>query len=78
MDEVDDDSEYIIDTYIRMPADDTEIDTAKNIGLLVLDGQPDIDEFYSVDTESEDEEEDDEEDENGIFHIQIRLITHLT
>jgi hypothetical protein len=61
-----DDSDYIIDTYIRMPAEALETsDSPKNIGLLILESQPDIDEFYRVDEESDEEEEDDEEDENG-------------
>jgi hypothetical protein len=70
---MDDESEYIIDTYIRMPADVMEMDavTEKNIGFLVLDGQSDIDEFYDIDAESEDDEDYDEEDENGMTHIQL-------
>lgn len=65
--DTDDESEYIIDTYIRIPAHTLESsDTLKNIGLLVLDSQPDIDEFY-LDENDSDEEEDEEEDENGEF-----------
>lgn len=65
--DTDDESEYIIDTYIRIPAHTLESsDTLKNIGLLVLDSQPDIDEFYLEENDS-DEEEDEEEDENGEF-----------
>lgn len=65
--DMDDDSDYIIDTYIRMPADIFESsDNQKNFGLLVLDSQPDIDEFYREDDESEEEEDDEEEDENGL------------
>ena len=73
VEDMDDDSEYIIDTYIRMPADYMEVDTVadKNIGFLVLDGQSDIDEFYNVDTESDDDDEYDEEDENGMMHVHV-------
>jgi hypothetical protein len=73
-DEMEDDGEYIIDTYIRMPAHEVGVDTAKNFGLLVLDSQPDIDEFYREDSDHEEEENDDEEDENGMqcyFDIEL-------
>jgi len=69
-----DESEYIIDTYIRIPAEALETtETPKNVGLLILDSQPDIDEFYREDDESEEEEDDDDEDENG-----NALITKIT
>lgn len=64
--ETDDGSEYIIDTYIRMPVEALDIEiTAKNIGFLVLDSQPDIDQFYREDDDSDEEEDDIDEDENG-------------
>lgn len=68
VEDIDDNSEYIIDTYIRMPIDEMEVDmnAEKIIGFLVLDGQSDIDEFYTAETESDDDEDCDEEDENGI------------
>jgi hypothetical protein len=68
IEEMDDDSEYVIDTYIRMPADDMEVDSdvEKNVGFLVLDGQSDIEEFYNQDTESDEDDDYDEEDENGM------------
>ncbi|TVY16599.1 hypothetical protein LARI1_G007290 [Lachnellula arida] len=66
--EMEDDSEYIIDTYVRMPAEVLETsDSEKNVGLLVLDSQPDIDRFYLEDSDSSEEEEDEDEDENGKF-----------
>lgn len=66
--EMDDDSEYIIDTYIRMPADALENEEApKNIGFLILDSQPDIEEFYREDEESSEEEDEADEDENGKY-----------
>ncbi|KAF4631428.1 hypothetical protein G7Y89_g6705 [Cudoniella acicularis] len=68
-DEMDDDAEYIIDTYIRIPAHTLEsTGNPKNIGLLVLDSQPDIDDFYLEDWDSDEEEEDEEEDENAENH----------
>ncbi|KAH7412547.1 hypothetical protein BKA64DRAFT_637249 [Cadophora sp. MPI-SDFR-AT-0126] len=69
VEDMDDDSEYIIDTYVRVPAEAIEVDAVqKNIGLLVLDSQPDIDEFYRVDDESDEEEDDEDEDENAENH----------
>ncbi|KAF7897680.1 uncharacterized protein EAF01_008646 [Botrytis porri] len=66
--DVDTDSEYIIETYIRVPAEDIENEDNKiNFGILVLDAQSDIDEFYQdwdTDEEVEDEAEEDENDEN--------------
>jgi hypothetical protein len=60
-------SEYIIDTYVRIPADALETDEqAKDFGLLVLDTQPNIDEFYREDSDSDEEDDEEEEDENGI------------
>jgi Transcription factor Iwr1 len=63
-----DDGEYIIDTYVRVPAHALETEEqSKNFGLLVLDSQPDIDEFYREEEDSEEEDDDEEEDENGQF-----------
>ena len=69
--DMDDDSEYIIDTYIRMPAEDVDVNSSAEFGFLVLDGQSDIDEFYSGEPESEEDEDYDEEDENGKFYTCI-------
>ncbi|KAH8589254.1 hypothetical protein B0O99DRAFT_692659 [Bisporella sp. PMI_857] len=66
--DMDDDSEYVIDTYIRMPANELVTDVEANYGLLVLDSQPDIDEFYNEQAEEDEEEEDIEEDENAENH----------
>jgi hypothetical protein len=61
-----DDGEYIIDTYVRIPADALQTnEQPKNFGLLVLDSQPDIDEFYQEEENSDEEDDDEEEDENG-------------
>lgn len=70
--DTDDDSEYIIDTYVRMPAHTLESSNSpKNFGLLVLDSQPDIDDFYLDEWDSDDEVEDEDEDENGKAFVQI-------
>lgn len=61
-----DESEYIIDTYIRYPAQSFESSgTPKSIGLLIIESQPDIDEFYREEDDSSEEEDEDDEDENG-------------
>lgn len=62
-----DEDEYIIDTYIRMPAEELDSQEGKRkFGLLVLESQPDIDEFYRDETDSDSEEEfEGDEDENG-------------
>ena len=77
-----DDGEYIIDTYVRIPADALETEEqSKNFGLLVLDTQPDIDEFYREEEDSDEEDDDEEEDENGIPalphpFLPFRMLTH--
>jgi hypothetical protein len=69
-DEEMDDADYIIDTYIRIPADTMigDLDMDKNFGLLVLDGDADIDEFYRESLEEEEDDEDEDEDENAENH----------
>jgi hypothetical protein len=68
-----DDGEYIIDTYVRIPADALETkEQSKNFSLLVVDTQPDIDEFYREEEDSEDED-DDEQCVKGLITL-IKLI----
>ena len=62
-----DETEYVTDTYIRMPAEMFVSDQQKNVGVLVLDSQPDIDEFFNDDSDKESEMYDEEEDENGLW-----------
>lgn len=63
----DDEDDYIIDTYIRVRGE-TMLSNGEpeNIGLLVLDSQPDMDEFYISDSDSDSDLYDEEEDENGM------------
>jgi len=65
--EVDEDeSSYIVETYIRVPVEQVNLERSQaSIGLLVLDSQPDIDEFYNEDSDSDSDIYDEEEDENG-------------
>jgi hypothetical protein len=68
-DYMDEDGDYIIDTYIRIPAESLEsLEAQKNVGLLILDSQPDIDEFYRDDDASDEEEDGEDEDENAENH----------
>lgn len=62
-----DDSDYIIETYVRVPASTIgDHIPPQSVGLLVFDGEPDIEFFYGEDDESEDDWAEDEEDENGM------------
>ncbi|KAI1340503.1 hypothetical protein F5Y15DRAFT_378816 [Xylariaceae sp. FL0016] len=61
-----DDSEYIIETYVRMPASKMGSQVPpQSVGLLVFDDEPDIEYFYGEGDESEEEWAEDEEDENA-------------
>ncbi|KAI1816211.1 hypothetical protein GGS20DRAFT_539360 [Poronia punctata] len=62
----DSDDDYIIDTYIRVPASSMgDHVPPQKVGLLVFDEEPDIEFFYGGEEESEDEWAEDEEDENA-------------
>lgn len=88
----DDDSDFVIDTYVRMPAEDVKVADKNHVGYIVLEDQPDIDEFYEEDDQqNEEDEEYDEDDENGMFAsayirvycivtdaLQLRTITRQT
>ncbi|KAI0866834.1 hypothetical protein F4860DRAFT_455164 [Xylaria cubensis] len=64
-----DDGDYIIETYVRVPASSMgDHVPPQSVGLLVFDGEPDLEFFYGEDDESEDEWAEDEEDENGIVY----------
>jgi hypothetical protein len=60
-----DESDYVMETYVRMPAEMFDLQEQKNVGVLVLDSQPDIDDFYNDDSDTDSEIYDEEEDENG-------------
>ncbi|TGJ80579.1 hypothetical protein E0Z10_g8177 [Xylaria hypoxylon] len=61
-----DDSDYIIETYVRVPASSMgDHVPPQSVGLLVFDEEPDVEFFYGEDDESEDEWAEDEEDENA-------------
>ena len=61
-----DDDEYIIETYVRVPASRMGSSVSpRDVGLLVFDDEPDIQYFYGAGSDSEDEWVEDEDDENG-------------
>ncbi|CAJ2510029.1 Uu.00g059290.m01.CDS01 [Anthostomella pinea] len=61
-----DDGDYIIETYVRVPASrmGDQVPPQK-VGLLVFDEEPDIEYFYGEGDDSDDEWAEDEEDENA-------------
>jgi len=62
----DSDGDYVIDTYVRVPASSMgDHVPPQKVGLLVFDEEPDIEFFYGEEDESEEEWAEDEEDENG-------------
>ncbi|PBP18773.1 hypothetical protein BUE80_DR010456 [Diplocarpon rosae] len=72
--DMDDDSEYIIETYVRIPAEELKTEeSGKSFGLLVIDSQPDIDEFYQEAEDSDEEEDYGDEDENGKLFLPLHL-----
>ncbi|KAI1821362.1 hypothetical protein F4861DRAFT_475395 [Xylaria intraflava] len=61
-----DDGDYIIETYVRVPASSMgDHVPPQTVGLLVFDEEPDLEFFYGEEDESEDEWAEDEEDENA-------------
>lgn len=65
-----DDEEYIIETYVRVPASTISKQhvASKDVGLLVFDEEPDMEYFYGGNSDSEDEYAEDEDDENAENH----------
>lgn len=58
--------EYIVETYIRVPASSLSKDVdPEKVGLLVFDNEPDADLFYTEEGDSDDDWLEDDEDENG-------------
>lgn len=58
--------EYVVETYVRVPASvlSKDVDPGK-IGLLVFGNESDAEFFYGVEGDSDDEWLEDDEDENG-------------
>lgn len=61
-----DDEDFIVETYVRVPVEQLGIGNKEHsVGLLVLEGQVDVEEFYAEEDESDSDLYDEEEDENG-------------
>lgn len=69
-----DDDDWVIEEYIRIPANSVAMDVSpSDVGFLVLDGEEESLLFFgSLNDEDEDWDED-EEDENGMFGTRIQL-----
>lgn len=73
-----DDDDYIVETYIRVPASNMGTNVSpKDVGLLVFDDEPDIEYFYGAGSDSEDEWAEDEEDENGNNNSQFTFLIQV-
>ncbi|RKF73689.1 hypothetical protein GcM1_243143 [Golovinomyces cichoracearum] len=60
------DEDWVVETYLRMPLENAEAEKCSNFGFLVLESEAEIEEFYHIDTDSEEDYED--EDENAENH----------
>ncbi|KPM43520.1 hypothetical protein AK830_g3033 [Neonectria ditissima] len=66
--DMDDEDEWVIEEYIRIPAHAMTVDVAPtDVGLLVLDGKEDSTLFFGLDEDDDDDNLDDE-DENAEGH----------
>jgi hypothetical protein len=69
--DMNDESQYVIDTYIRVSGESLNPDEMPvNFGLLVIDSG-EIAQFYGDDYSSDDDIYDEEEDENGMYHTIV-------
>lgn len=62
-----DDEDYVMETYVRVPAHTLEAPVPpEQLGVLVFDQGSDVEYFYGLEDDSEDEFLEDEEDSNGM------------
>lgn len=67
MEDDDENEDWVVEKYLRIPIEDAQTENCDSYGFLVLDSQAEIEEFLQDDTASvEDDEED--EDENAENH----------
>ncbi|KAI1002458.1 hypothetical protein K3495_g5745 [Podosphaera aphanis] len=67
----DENDDWVVDTFLRMPAtalENLQIENNKNSGFLILDSQAEVEEFYHDETDSGEDDEDEDEDENAENH----------
>lgn len=68
--DIDDEDDWIIEEYVRVPAYAMLPDVAPtDVGLLVLEGEEDSNLFYGPEHDDEDDLDEDEEDENGMSYF---------
>ena len=72
-DQADDDGDYVIDTYVRVPAEEVKIADEDDFGYLVLEAGDET-EFYGEAVDNQDDEEYDEDDENGMPALGLRPV----
>ena len=75
--EAEDDDDWIIEEYVRVPARSMAVDvSAADIGVLVFDGDEDSTLFFGDDYDEDDDYAEDDEDENGKLRSQ-RAVTAI-
>ncbi|KAI9166846.1 hypothetical protein HJFPF1_02961 [Paramyrothecium foliicola] len=76
-DEEGDDEDWIIDEYIRVPADSMAVDVAPtDVGFIVLEGDEENTLFFGPERDDEDEYLEDEDDENGMLACNTHGVHH--
>lgn len=74
-----DDDEWVIEEYIRIPANSVALDVApSDVGFLVLDGEEESLLFYGPQNDEDEDWAEDEEDENGMSTFLERGIPGQT
>lgn len=64
--EAEDDDDWIIEEYVRIPAHAMTVDVAPtDVGVLVLDGKEESNLFYGPERDEDEDLDEDDEDENG-------------
>ncbi|RKF64234.1 hypothetical protein OnM2_020066 [Erysiphe neolycopersici] len=67
IDDENENDDWVVEKYLRMPIEDAQTEDCDNYGFLVLDSQAEIEEFFQDDASSVEEDEEDE-DENAENH----------
>lgn len=74
-DEEDDDDEWIIEEYIRIPAKSVALDVSPgDVGILVLDEEEENMLFFGSAADDDDDMAEDEEDENGMYAVHVECV----
>lgn len=71
-DEDGDDDDWVIEEYIRIPANSVALDVTapSDVGFLVLDGEEESLLFFGPQNDDDDDWNEDEEDENGMLDMR--------